>query len=330
MKRVLFLSFCILSMIACSTLEGRPTRTPTTSVALPTISPQPLQTAVELAGQVSRDRLMDDVRWLADDTRQGRRTGSPEEHVVGVWLSSHFESLGLVNFAEAGLDSYMMPFDARSMQGENVIAVLRGAVRPESYVFVAAHYDHIGVSKDGLVYNGADDDATGVAAVLEIARVLSTARSHLQETLVFVAFSGEEIGGFGSRSLCERLKAKDLVRRSLMLNLEVLGAAKGKGTFLDAWDQGVATTMPIIQGVQAMGRSIGIPVKRQGRDPGSDALQMLDCGVPAISVDVAWSPENHPNYHRLTDDAESIDVDGLYKATQVALGTAWLLANDGL
>jgi len=146
---------------------------------------------------------------------------------------------------------------------------------------------------------------------------------------VFVAFSGEETGGWGSKSLCEKLKANDLTRRSLMLNLEVLGAAKGKGTFLDAWDQGVATTASLIEGVQTMGGQIGIPVKRQGRDPGSDALQMLDCGVPAISMDVAWSQENHPHYHKPTDDAERIDTGGLYKATQVALGTVWLLANDG-
>jgi Iap family predicted aminopeptidase len=297
--------------------------------------------ALQLADQVSPERLMADVRWLADDERRGRLTGSPEEDVVGAWLVQRFQGLGLDPFAAAGLEGYYLPFEAPAItrygrvteedvaRGEDIVAVLPGTTRPDSYVYIGAHYDHLGVSPGGQVYNGADDDATGVAAVLEAARVFSVSGLQPQETLVFVAFSGEEIGGLGSAALCERLTAAGLADRSMMLNMEVLGAQKGRGTYLDVWDEESAATGPLVEAVQWAGEKLDLPVKRQGRDPGSDALQLLKCGVPAVSVDVAWSPENHPHFHDPSDDAQHIDVEGFESAVRVAVAALWLLANDG-
>lgn len=300
-----------------------------------------LEQGVELAGRVSTDRLMADVTWLADDARQGRLTGSPEEDAVAAWLVQRFRALGLQEFTGAGLDSFYLPFEApavsrfgraapgTSARAENVIAVLPGASRPESYVYAGAHYDHIGISPDGQVYNGADDDATGVAVVLEAARILSTAATRPEETLVFVLFSGEEIGGLGSAALCRHLASRDLVDGSLLLNMEVLGARQGAGTYLDVWDEGVDATEPLVEAVQLAGEELGIPVMRRGVDPGSDALQLVACGVPAVTVDVAWSLQNHPHYHQPSDDPEHIDVEGLRSAAQTAVAALWLLANDG-
>jgi len=299
------------------------------------------QQALELAGDVSAERLMADLQWLADDARRGRLTGSPEEDVVGGWLAERFQDLGLEPFAAVGLDGYYLPFTVPALtpfgraaegdtaQAENVIAMLPGSTQPDRYVLVGAHYDHLGVGSDGQVYNGADDDATGVAAMLEAARILSQAPVRPQETLVFVAFSGEEIGTIGSLALCERLEAAQLTDRALLLNLEVLGARQGTGTYLDVWDEDVDTTEPLVKAVQAGGRFLGVPVLRQDRDPGSDALRLLECGVPAVSLSVAWSFENHPHYHSPNDDVEHIDVGGLQNAARVTAFALWQLANDG-
>lgn len=288
-----------------------------------------LNTAVRLANQISIDHLMADVEWLADDARQGRMTGTPAEDEVGKWLAERFRDMGLLNFADAGLDDHYLSFPAQSATGENILAVLPGTVRPNSYVFIGAHYDHLGVSPDGEVYNGADDNAAGVAAVLEAARILSASDLRPQETIVFVAFSGEEVGTLGSQALCKRLKTKNLISHSILLNMEVLGAIAGKGTFLDVWDEGVSSTLPLVEAVQLAGRQLGIPVRRQGCDPGSDATTMLKYGVPAVSVDVAWSYENHPHFHQPSDDPEHIDRNGFHKAVQVVVTALWLLANDG-
>jgi Zn-dependent M28 family amino/carboxypeptidase len=297
--------------------------------------------ALALAEQVSADRLMADVRWLADDARRGRLTGSPEEDEVGEWLVQRFQELGLGIFDDAGLESYYLPFESpaatpygsaaegETTTGENVVAILPGATQPDLYVYIGAHYDHLGVAPDGQVFNGADDDATGVAAVLEAARILSSSGLRPQETVVFVAFSGEEIGALGSGALCERLTASSLAGSSMLLNMEVLGAEKGAGTYLDVWDEEVASTKPLVDALQLAGDQLGIPIKQRGRDPGSDAVRLVACGVPAVSVDVAWSFENHPHYHRASDDPQYIDVDGFQDAVQVAIAALWLLANDG-
>jgi Zn-dependent M28 family amino/carboxypeptidase len=284
---------------------------------------------------------MADVRWLADDERRGRLTGSPEEDAVRDWLVRRFQALGLEPFAAAGLETYTLSFEApasarhggaapgSTIRGEDVLAVLPGRFRPDSYVYISAHYDHLGVSADGEVYNGADDDATGTAAVLEVARILSASGVRPQETVVFVAFSGEEIGLLGSGALCERLVARGLDGRGMLLNMEVLGAEKGSGSYIDVWDEDDPATEPLVGAVQWAGVQLDIPVERQGRDPGSDAHRMLRCGVRSVSVDVAWSYENHPHYHTPSDDPQHIDEEGFQNAVRVAVSALWLLANDG-
>jgi Zn-dependent M28 family amino/carboxypeptidase len=309
---------------------------PSASTVPPTPSSVPLVYARRLAGQVDAERLMADVRWLAADARQGRLTGSPAEDEVGAWLAYRFKELGLVPFSAAGFDDFVQPFplpeflaSEPGVQGENVIAILPGTGRPDSYVYIGAHYDHLGLAPDGQVYNGADDDASGVAAVLEVARILRASEQRPQESVVFVAFSGEEVGRLGSEALCQQLWATDLAGYSQLLNMEVLGAVQGQGTYLDVWDQDDLSTESLVGAVLAAGQELGVEVVRRGRDPGSDAVEWIECGLPAISLDVAWSYETHPHYHRPSDDPEHIDIGGLRDATRVAVMALWRLANDG-
>jgi hypothetical protein len=311
------------------------------TASLPTSPPGVMQVAVQLAARVNADRLMADVRWLADDARRGRLTGSPEEDQVGAWLVQRFQELGLQPFAAAQLEEYYQPFavpavthfgraaEGETAMAENVIAVLPGTSQPDSFVYIGAHYDHLGVSTEGQVFNGADDDATGVAAVLEAARILSASEVQPRETFVFVAFSGEEIGALGSDALCHRLVTTDLTSRSMLLNMEVLGADRGTGTYLDVWDEGVSATESLVAAVQLAGAQLGVPVEQRGRDPGSDAVRLVACGIPAVSVDVAWSRETHSCYHQPCDDPQRIDVEGFENAVRVAVAALWLLANDG-
>jgi len=232
-------------------------------------------------------------------------------------------------FTVPAVTGYGRAAEGDTTQAENVIAVLPGATRPGSYVFIGAHYDHLGVGPDGQVFNGADDDATGVAAVLEAARILSQAGVQPQETLVFVGFSGEEIGALGSLALCKWLAAAQLRERVLLLNMEVLRAREGTGTYLNVWDEDVDITEPLVEVAQAAGKLLNVSVLRRDRDPNSDAVQLVECGVPAVSLDVAWSLQNHPYYHSPSDDPEHIDVDGFRNAARVAVFTLWWLANDG-
>jgi putative aminopeptidase FrvX len=292
--------------------------------------------AAELASQVDRGRLMDDVNWLADDAQRGRQAGTADEDRVRDWLAQRVQALDLAPFAAIGLVGYTLPFtlppeihSGEPAIADNVIGLIPGAVYPDRYVTLSAHYDHLGTTADGQVFNGADDDATGVAAVLEAARILSGAATAPEETLVFVTFSAEEMGMLGADALCGRLEAAGLTASSQVLNLEVLGAIDGMGTYLDVWDEDDPRAEPLVQAVQTAGRLLGTRVDRQGLDPGSDARRLVGCGVQAISISVAWSLETHPCIHQPCDDPHLIDVDGFEAAVRVAVAAAWLLANDG-
>jgi hypothetical protein len=331
-----FLPFFFVSLSACSSLQTvsatKLPHTPAVSSVTPAVSS--LQTAFYLAEQVSIGNLMADVIWLSDDARRGRKAGTPDEDAVGQWLAERFQKLGLRCWTDSGMDSYYLPFNIgrKQAKGQNVIAILPGNVHADHYVLIGAHYDHLGVAADGQVYNGADDDATGVAAVLEAARIFSAAQLLPQKTIVFVAFSAEEMGWVGSAALGDQLHKKGLNERSVFVNLEVLGAEKGMGSFLNLWDQANAGAQTLIVAAQTTAEQIGIATQHNNRrDPGSDAVAMSAKGVPSITIDVAWKKDRstHPHVHRSSDDPEHIDQNGFLKATKVAVASVWLLANDG-
>jgi hypothetical protein len=109
----------------------------------------------------------------------------------------------------------------------------------------------------------------------------------------------------------------------------MLGPAEGYGTRVDVWDEEQAGTEPLVAAVQQGGQDVGFPVKRLGKDPGSDAIRLNYCGVPAVSVDGAWMDEPHSPAHTTADDADVIDVQGFARAVQVIVAATWHLANDG-
>lgn len=299
-----------------------------------TFPPNLTRDAANLGEQAEMNRLMADVAWLSADERQGRQAGTPSEDEVGAWLIERFQTLGLRPFEEAGLTEFAQPFQsADSGQAENIIGVLPGSEPADTktgrFLIVGAHYDHLGVGEDGQVYNGADDNATGTAAVLEIARLFTLTRQPPKETVIFVLFSGEEGGRRGSSAFGRLLQSKGLAGRCQMLNLEVLGAVAGKGTYLDVWDQEARSAAYLADAVQEAGDWLDIEVVRQGRDPGSDAQRLLAYGIPAVTIDTAWSDENHPYDHTPQDDVSVIDITGLLRGARVAAASAWLLANDG-
>lgn len=295
---------------------------------------QDLLHAKSLAMQIDIGFLMNDVNWLADDARQGRASGTSAEDEVAQWLAQRYASLRLQAFKQLGLSSYVHTFTYRLdddyLQGENIIGVLPGTANANEYVVVSAHYDHLGI-KEGEIYNGADDDASGVAAMLEIARVFIQADIRPEKSIVFIAFSGEELGHIGSGNFCYEMYMQRSVEDLTVLNLEMLGAAKGKGTYVNIWDQENALTQPIIAAVAAASKQLDFPlVVSTGLDPGSDAVELLECKIAATTMDVGGDEafyDNHPHYHSPDDDPEHIDEDGFHKAVQVATIATWLLAS---
>lgn len=147
--------------------------------------------------EISLDRMMAVVRTLAADGMRGRRFGTPEGRRAARRVAGWMREIGL----KAVREGYRIPFEAANKRGWNVAGMLEGAdpkLRDE-FVVVCAHHDHLG-EIGGAVFNGADDNASGVAVLLEVARAASKVRKQLRRSVLFVSFDGEEAGLLGSRA----------------------------------------------------------------------------------------------------------------------------------
>ncbi len=196
---------------------------------------------------------------------------------------------------------------------KNVVGVLGGSepARADEAVVIGAHYDHLGLGGQhsmspqltGQIHNGADDNASGTAAMMEIARAAAADRQAFPRTLVFVAFAGEELGLLGSAYYLED-PAVPLERTVAMINLDMVGRPRGR-----VMVSGLDSTPDYRPVVDAAARSIRLEVKpfQEGAGVGSsDDTSFLLRKIPAIGFFSGF----HEDYHRPTDDWDKIDAEG--------------------
>ncbi len=191
----------------------------------------------------------------------------------------------------------------------NVVGVLKGKTKPDEFVVFSGHYDHIGirpaVAGDSIA-NGADDDASGTTAVIELARYFKNVKNN-QRTLIFVAFTAEEIGGFGSKYFSEQLNPDKVVA---MFNIEMIGKPSKWGqnfafiTGYEKSDFGEILTKNL-KGTQFEFRPD--PYPKQNLFYRSDNATLARLGVPAhtISTDEI---DIDKFYHTVDDEVETLDI----------------------
>src|SRR6185503_14797069 len=140
----------------------------------------------------TRDRLQATVKYLASDELKGRRTGTPEGETAARWMAAELEKAGL---KKVTIQKFKTKGE-NGPEGLNVIGFLEGAT--DEWVALCCHHDHLGV-KDGQIYNGADDNASGCAVLLEVARRCVASKEKPKRGLLFCSFDAEEILLGGSR-----------------------------------------------------------------------------------------------------------------------------------
>ncbi len=209
----------------------------------------------------------------------------------------------------------------------NVVAMLRAAgTKAHEAIVIGAHYDHVGLGgrysvvpeRAGEVHNGADDNASGTAAIIEMARVAAADRSRFPRALVFVAFAGEELGLLGS-SYYARHPAVPIAETVAMLNLDMVGRLRGA---VDV--SGLEGAPSLVQDLNAAVRATG-GIRYQQEGPGagrSDDFPFLEAGVPAINFFTGF----HADYHRPSDDWQRIDSAGTARIATLALELAARIA----
>ena len=215
----------------------------------------------------------------------------------------------------------------------NVVGILPGSdpARAGEAIVIGAHYDHVGLGgrlsmvpeRAGEIHNGADDNASGTASIIEIARAAAAERPRFPRTLIFVAFAGEERGLLGS----ERYVAAPpipMVNTLAMLNLDMVGRSRGSVDVsgLDKADGKDNVKNDFFAAAQGIAM---LDIKQEGPGAGrSDDSSFLDRHVPAVNFFTGF----HPDYHGPGDDWDKIDKAGAARVATLALEFAARLAQD--
>jgi len=210
----------------------------------------------------------------------------------------------------------------------NIVAILPGKTKPDEIVLYSAHYDHLGVkgTDNDSIYNGADDDASGTAAIMNIAQYYAKQGNNAR-TLMFAAFSAEEIGGFGSRYFSQQLDPKKI---TAMINIEMIGKPSkfGAGTMwmtgMERSDLGEQLNIVLAKSGKEIYKD---PYPEQGLFYRSDNATLARLGVPAHSFS-STQLDKDQHYHKVSDDLASLDLPSLHKVIE-ALAVATKPLVDG-
>jgi len=278
---------------------------------------------------------LDDIRYLSDDALAGRLTGTPGADSAAAYLARRFGQVGLQPAKGGWFQSFTVAKQAPVAQhahvggliGKNVIGLLPGrdpVLRNET-VIVGAHYDHLGLGgfgsldpdSTGSVHNGADDNASGSAMLIQVAQHL--AQSPPARTVIFIAFSGEELGLLGS-SYYVKQPIYPLSSTIAMINLDMVGRLRDKRLIV----YGVRTAKEFPALLDSLNWHAGFDLTARGDGYGpSDQSSFYAAGRPVLHL----FTDLHEDYHRATDDWQKIDPEGFRKVADFTTGLVTALAN---
>ena len=275
-----------------------------------------------LAPAFSSERMMETIKFLASDKLKGRGIDMPEINDAAEYIKNKFEECGLLPGADNG--TYYQTWvqnvlNKKNLKLRNVIGIIPGNNDnlKNAPIVISAHYDHLGFGwpdvrkgNEGKIHNGADDNASGVAVLLELAKTIGKTLKPAR-TIIFIAFTGEEAGLVGSRYFVNNYKKYSVQKILANLNLDSVGRMLNKKLMIINGNTAREWKF-IFMGTEF---TTGIPTEliSQNLDV-SDQIAFIEKGIPAVQFFVGPNQD----YHKPTDDVEKIDPDGLVKTATVA------------
>ncbi|KQS54314.1 peptidase M28 [Brevundimonas sp. Leaf363] len=267
-------------------------------------------------------QLLEDVRVLSADDMQGRDTGSEGGARARAYIIGRLEALGVAP-SSMGREQ---PFEAaghtregpKTFNGVNILGQIPGTRVGGRWIVVTAHYDHVGVN-DGQIFNGADDNASGVATMLELARRLKAQAP--EHSVLFVAFDGEERGLIGAKRFVE---APPFPLDSITLNLNFDMTARAEtdnhlwvtGTYQHPELRPLLASIPASGAISlAFGKDTPQDLEENNWVDASDHGAFHAAGVRFLYMGVDY----HPDYHRPTDDFDKIQPAVFAGSTELAI-----------
>lgn len=287
-------------------------------------SPSLADTGAGLAA-ITQEEVERSVRHLASDALEGRGSGAAGGEEAGEWLAQQLAAIGVAPGGEDG--TFFQSFSNEKEDMRNVLGTIEGR-EPGEAVVIGAHYDHLGLGHQdgsldlfngkGQIHNGADDNASGTAALLEIARAFKASGVQPRRRVVFAFFDGEERGLLGSNYWVKHPTLTGL-RVTLMINLDMVGRLRDKVTVY-----GAPTGDLLADWLARANEGLGLELDLRKTITGnSDHYPFYQAGVPVLMPFTGL----HTDYHRPSDDIERVNFDGIAKIARLSFGVAAIAAD---
>jgi Zn-dependent M28 family amino/carboxypeptidase len=266
--------------------------------------------AVPKSDLIDAPALLHDLQVLSADDMQGRQVGTPGGEKARAYVLERFKASGIAPLGESLTASFTFAgrgANAAERTGVNVVGRIDGTRQPRRYIVISAHYDHIGVRND-VVFNGADDNASGTAALFALGKYFSTHKP--ANSLLFVAFDGEEAGLRGARAFVAKPPV-DASAIIINLNMDMIGRDPNDllyvvGTrqqpFLKPFIERIAAKAPV---KLVMGHDD--PTEKENWTGDSDHAAFCQAKIPCLYFGV----EDFDQHHKATDDYETMTL-GFY------------------
>jgi hypothetical protein len=288
---------------------------------------------------INQDELKKDLNYLASEELEGRMSGKKGNVVAAEFIKKKFESFGLETVYHKFPIRRLNPGpknEAGDDFTQNIYAVIEGTdpILKNEIVVIGAHMDHIGYGPSmsrapaqRRVHPGADDNASGTVALLELAQAFSMVKTKCKRTVVFQAYSAEEMGLIGSRYYCDNPlypKNKPSINSHIfMLNMDMVGYL-GKGDYFASFIEGDSSPdIGLIIGELNKKYNFAKSITSRGSG-GSDHASFYNKRVPVAFLHTG----GHPHYHTPNDTPDKINYDGLEQVAQYAFELAWRVVDS--
>jgi Zn-dependent M28 family amino/carboxypeptidase len=328
----LFHLLAVVALVGCGVALG-PDPSPAASPSAPPAHPgTPADPGGDTLG--ARDRLdaaalLSSVRSLAHDSMQGRRTGTPGNERARRLLIGAFDDLGLATVGDRRTHPFTVTprGGGATIEGVNILGMVPGGTHPDRYLVVTAHYDHLGV-RDGEIFNGADDNASGTAALVELGRwLLANPPRH---SVILAALDAEEMGLQGARAFVADHPVP-LDRVVMNLNMDMVSRNEADELYA-AGTYHYPFLVPVVEEGAALSRiSLLMGHDRPDLPAGDDWTMSSDhgpfhqAGIPFLYFGV----EDHPGYHSPGDVFEDITPGFYIEAVETILDVLLLVDRTG-
>ncbi len=340
------ISYCILSilfLVSCKQTQQTTQQSPKSEfIDLTSLEGDGDKVMPKYMNTITTNELQDLLYTYASDEMEGRNTGEPGQKKAVAFLREQYQANNIPSGTKDNTYFQIVPetyFRKNSgiKASENVLAFIQGSEKPDEVLVISSHLDHIGVNKDGEVYNGADDDGSGTVALIEMAEAFKQAVDDgygPKRSILFLHVTGEEKGLYGSRYYTEN-PVYPLENTIANLNIDMIGRndkdhkQDNNYVYLIGSDKLSTELHNVSAAINKKYLDMNLDYRyNDENDPNrfyyrSDHYNFAKNNVPVIF----YFNGVHEDYHKITDTPDKINYPLLTKRTHLIFATAWELAN---